>query len=86
MPFEGVELYKVYRQNSEHWTNRNGLMSLADYVGLYHYIYFLSVFTEKLYSKPLERLIATNKNISNKLNFSEVYQRVNYIGSHAKFT
>ena len=31
-------------------------------------------------------LIKTNVSISNKFNFSEVYRRVNYIESLAKFT
>ena len=31
-------------------------------------------------------LIETNVNISNELNFSDVYRNVNYTGSLAKFT
>ena len=31
-------------------------------------------------------LIETNVNISNELNFSDVYRSVNYTGSLAKFT
>ena len=31
-------------------------------------------------------LIGTNVNLSNELNFSDVYQSVNYIGTLANFT